>query len=735
MRTFDDKEEEILIHYGKDDSYVMLRFSPYDVIAYFFNKYNELEVVLRPFTNEKVKTESKHVEEEVDKLGKFKEWQIPFQKDNIKVFFSIKGYENIPVFITKFSFPEGAYVESFKEKLPSLKARVYMERLFGYTPFCWLTPVFGKIGIGLRKIKPIRERILSKVYPNMLGAFSLFFNEDLNRSLIISALKPTGSQIAYVDVKKKYFEYTIKLDNNIIQLPKGSEVSSIMVFGKKPVETFKKWGNYVKKIIGDKDEDYHVYNYYRDFFNSIQYWTDMGAAYWYRTLPGRRYYETLKAVINYFRKQGIPLKYLQIDSWWYPKGKDGGALEYVEDSSMGINLRKLCNDFKVKLIGVHLRWLSSESPYLKRYRAFVRNDITCIENLENFFKDLAISLKKKGVYMVRHDWLTVIRELCKEIYMCRPEGVERYLDAFLKSLKSYGLTAEICMPDFYHILPLVKHNNVLMIRSSEDYGQALPKQYLLYQNAYLSTLFNILGIAPFFDVFITSNWHAYADILSRTLMFSPIAIGDPIDEDPLWIRGISIELLRKFFDPNWKLLRPEKPSMLSDEMFMYDPAVDGVPLKIVNKHKEFTFIALFNVDLMGKDITYEFSSTDIGISKGAVIYRHWDETIHKNNIKGVIKPGDAHLLIAFKEKNAPVLLGLKEYAIPPLTILEEKVNKINENKLSIKLKLVDKGELIVYGNRRVKDVFINGKKQSFTEKNKILKIKVNTTNFVLQLHY
>ncbi len=48
------------------------------------------------------------------------------------------------------------------------------------------------------------------------------------------------------------------------------------------------------------------------------YWTDNGAAYWYRTEPGLDPAGSVVAAVDDLRAQGVPLGSVQLDSWFYP---------------------------------------------------------------------------------------------------------------------------------------------------------------------------------------------------------------------------------------------------------------------------------------------------------------------------------------------------------------------------------------------------------------------------------
>jgi len=51
--------------------------------------------------------------------------------------------------------------------------------------------------------------------------------------------------------------------------------------------------------------------------NKLGYWTDNGAAYYYKDLRcyAARCWRRASVCTN-----GFPLGYMQLDSWWYPKG-------------------------------------------------------------------------------------------------------------------------------------------------------------------------------------------------------------------------------------------------------------------------------------------------------------------------------------------------------------------------------------------------------------------------------
>jgi hypothetical protein len=62
--------------------------------------------------------------------------------------------------------------------------------------------------------------------------------------------------------------------------------------------------------------------------NYLGYWTDNGAYHYYNPAPGSIYEETLVGVAEGLAQVGVPVRYLNLDSWWYSKGVDLGTRDW-----------------------------------------------------------------------------------------------------------------------------------------------------------------------------------------------------------------------------------------------------------------------------------------------------------------------------------------------------------------------------------------------------------------------
>jgi hypothetical protein len=65
--------------------------------------------------------------------------------------------------------------------------------------------------------------------------------------------------------------------------------------------------------------------------NYLGYYTDNGAYYYGHTEQGRNYEETL---VDIRHKIGLPIHYIQLDSWWYYRGIGGGVSNWTARSDI-----------------------------------------------------------------------------------------------------------------------------------------------------------------------------------------------------------------------------------------------------------------------------------------------------------------------------------------------------------------------------------------------------------------
>ncbi|HEX3875406.1 MAG TPA: hypothetical protein VHW24_00375, partial [Bryobacteraceae bacterium] len=251
---------------------------------------------------------------------------------------------------------------------------------------------------------------------------------------------------------------------------------------------------------------------------SLGYWTDNGATYYYKTAASQTYPATLNAVKADFERQGIRLGYVQLDSWFYPKGvnydwSDGndGIAQYVADSTLfPMGLASFQTNLGLPLM-THARWIDASSPYRQQYKVSGN-----VSTDPGYWSQVAAYLKGAGVAIYEQDWLSG-----PALTDFNLTDANSFLDNMAAAMAAQGLTMQYCMPTSRHILQSAKYPNLTTIRGSEDrFGPTRWTNFL-----FASRLIGAAGAWPFADNFLSSET---SNLLLATLSAGPVGVGDPI---------------------------------------------------------------------------------------------------------------------------------------------------------------------------------------------------------------
>jgi len=300
----------------------------------------------------------------------------------------------------------------------------------------------------------------------------------------------------------------------IATLPPGFEHQTLLVMEKGINRAFDSWGQALTALRGKtrpaNDSDVSL--------NKVGYWTDNGATYYYQTAGAMNYEQTLMAIKGDFDRLGIGLGYVQLDSWFYPKGPaavwDGngqGIYEYIAASRLfGAGLSNFQRRLGVPLI-THARWIDPSSPYRTSYK-MSGNVVTD----SRYWDTVAGYLATSGVAIYEQDWLND---------KAQPDfnltDADEFLDNMAASMAQRKLTMQYCMASPRHFLQSTKYDHLTTIRTSADrLGRDRWTDFL-----YTSRLASALGVWPFTDNF---NSTETTHMLIATLSAGPVGVGDPV---------------------------------------------------------------------------------------------------------------------------------------------------------------------------------------------------------------
>jgi hypothetical protein len=177
---------------------------------------------------------------------------------------------------------------------------------------------------------------------------------------------------------------------------------------------------------------------------------------------------TLLNVRDQFRMMDVPLGYVQLDSWFYPKGREGkwkseepfGGGTYLYEASSALfpeGLSAFQKQLALPLI-THNRWIDDRSPYREKY-AISGNVTTDLRLWAHWMRYLRAS----GVRGYEQDWLSG---------PAAPErgltSGEQFMDAMAQTARQTGLALQYCMPLPRHFLQGTRYSNLMTIRVSGD---------------------------------------------------------------------------------------------------------------------------------------------------------------------------------------------------------------------------------------------------------------------------
>ena len=301
------------------------------------------------------------------------------------------------------------------------------------------------------------------------------------------------------------------------QLPSGFVHTTALVIETGINRAFETWGGFLTDLTGKKrpanDADYSL--------KYLGYWTDHGARYYYGFESSLGYAGTLLAVRDEFRKMGIRLGYVQLDSWFYPKGRAGtwksadplGGGTFVYEASSELfpdGLASFQRRLGLPLI-VHNRWIDANSPYRKTYA--ISGNVSIDPKL---WAEWMRYLRAAGARTYEQDWLSGPALPERDL-----RSGELFMDTMSEAARREGIALQYCMPLPRHFLQGTRYSNLFTIRTSGDRFRKEHWKPFLFNGRLASAL----GEWPWTDVFMSSET---SNLLLSTLSSSLVGVGDAI---------------------------------------------------------------------------------------------------------------------------------------------------------------------------------------------------------------
>ena len=356
------------------------------------------------------------------------------------------------------------------------------------------------------------------------------------------------------------------LNTTVRNLPANFSQGTLIAFGPGIHATWKTWSDAflaLQDVVRPDNEADTGLRY-------LGYWTDNGATYYYNYDTNIGYAGTLEKLVNQYRDEQIPIRYLQLDSWWYyktftglngkpgkpknprlPEGewnRYGGLLQYrahpaVLPDGLG-GLQK-----KVQLPFVtHNRWIDPASPYRVKYQV---SGIAAVD--PGFWDDTMSYASSNGVTCYEQDWISEIYNRSPQL-QSMPGLADEFADNMARAAQEKNMSVQYCMalPRFF--LQGSRYPNLTTIRVSDDhFARSRWDDFII-----TSQLARATGIWPWTDVFMSTETN---NLLISILSAGMVGIGDPMGHE-------SRDNLMYVARPDGVLVKPDESLLPLDSVII-----------------------------------------------------------------------------------------------------------------------------------------------------------------------
>ena len=379
----------------------------------------------------------------------------------------------------------------------------------------------------------------------------IFFDGSGNTFIV----SPASDYMIAATTLGSAMEIQAGISSQIKALPAGMTHRTALAYGQGINQTVSAWGKALTDLTGKQKPS----NDADTLLNSISYWTDNGASYYYNA-GGPSYTDTLKAVKAEFDAKAIKLGSMQLDSWWYPKGPDntwpshGGIWTYTASPAIfQPDLASFQTSVAVPLV-THARWIDAGSPYRGKYTI---SDSVAID--PQYWEDTAAYLKSSGAATYEQDWLGTNAQAAFNL-----TDPTAFMDNMAASMSKRGITMQYCMATPKHFLQSTNYGNLTTIRTSQDgFGKTRWTEFL-----YSSQFAAALGIWPFSDVLMSTDLN---NLILATLSAGPVGIGDALGT-------LSAANLLKSVRSDGVIVKPDVPITPVDSVYISDAQGIDTPM-------------------------------------------------------------------------------------------------------------------------------------------------------------
>lgn len=409
----------------------------------------------------------------------------------------------------------------------------------------------------------------------------------------------------------------------------------------------------------------------------LSYWTDNGAAYWYRTEPGGTNAASVADAVESLWEAGVPVRSVELDSWCYdhevPRPiTEIGYPEEVPPSGLmtwtpradafdaPADGRDPIEDLAERLgrppLVIHARHISPASPYVTDAAA---GEEWWVDSLAahpadpTFFRRWFDDARRWGACAIEQDWMLLywfgVRAL-----RARPGRAatwQRTLDALADEA---GVDLIWCMSTPADIVLAATLDHVVAVRTSDDYRFAPDPALLWTWYLTVNRLARALGLRAFKDCFfsarppsdragigadpIDGDEHAEVEALLACMSAGPVGIGDRIGRTDR-------EVVMRTCDADGRIRHVDAPLALVDDCLLGEPArgerLAWATTTATRDDQVWTYVVALNTATDRREIDDSLELAEIGLAGTRQLY-DWRrrEMFDADTLHAVLAPRD-----------------------------------------------------------------------------------------------
>lgn len=366
------------------------------------------------------------------------------------------------------------------------------------------------------------------------------------------------------------------------QIPAGFTTELGVLLAPTAREAIERWGRILLERAGTVRPDP-----WSDALGATpSYWTDNGAAYWYKTEPGHDVAGSIVAAVEDLRSHDVPIGAVQLDSWFYPHVdlRPFDTDDWVVPPSAMVawepredvlpdGIPALRERLGNPPLVAHIRHLSAEAPLAAEVPVHVDGPYAVPATPEGYERWLDACLEW-GIETFEHDWLVEVFFGVKGLRET-PGRARAWQEGIDRAAAERGITLQWCMATPADFAQTTTLGQVTSIRTCGDHGYIASAGQLWAWFATTNTLARSLGLAAFKDVFRAdpevAGVNGEPEALLSALSTGPVGLGDRVGRfDPT----LAFATCRA----DGTLIKPDLPIAATSATMLASPAFSPVPM-------------------------------------------------------------------------------------------------------------------------------------------------------------